>query len=117
MVLDIHPVTCSVILYRQHALDFPMACPPPGGPGCIHGHLWKVESPHQRQQDDRDGLLDPSNRQQEIRGGLPEAGDGGGNLLPGEAVAAGKVPGVIGRFDSRVAGGTPPVSAWDDPCT
>ena len=48
-----------------------------------------------------------------LEDGLPAAGDGGGTLLPGEAVGAGQVPGVNDGVGIEVSGGTPPGLAWD----
>ena len=50
-------------------------------------------------------------------GSLHKKDDGGGTLLPGEIVGAGRGPIVCGRLGARVSGGTPPGPTWDRPGT
>ena len=47
-------------------------------------------------------------------GSLHKKDDGGGTLLPGEIVGAGRGPIVCGRLGARVSGGTPPGPVWDN---
>ena len=105
------------LLRVRWALGFPANVPPPGGPGFIYSHLWQVGNPHQLQQDGGGGLPSLLNARLKLGGGLLEAGDGGGTILPGESVGAVQVPGVIGGFDSRVSGVTSTGPEWEEPGT